>query len=129
MRQSCRTGDNHVAQKYRIFYVTQEHVTTQNTKTLFHLSPKNPICRLQKQKLRSCDTQLSHGRHKTFAQKHRMYVRQEDIAAQQTKTLFLGDKTCPPCDNIVALKHRNALRATAVHRTCDTIVTQKLSLY
>ena len=44
------------------------------------------------------------------AQKHRMYVRQEHIAAQNTKIVFLCDKSCPPYDKFVAYKHRNSIR-------------------
>ena len=130
MRQKCRTGLSPVRQNLspkntECLYVRQEHFTIQNTIILFHLSPKNPICRLKKKKLRSCDKQLSYERQINVAQKHIMYVRQEDIAAQQTKILFLCDKTYPPCNNFVTLKHKNSIWATSVYRTCDNNVTQK----
>ena len=50
---------------------------------------------------------LSHGRHHLSPKNTEcLYVRQEQVAAQNTKTMFLGDMSCRPYKKFCCLKKK-----------------------
>ena len=51
-------------------------------------------------------TCLSHGRQNPSSKNTEcVHIRQEHVAAQNTKTMFLGDMGCCPCDRILSPKN------------------------
>ena len=126
-------------------YVRQEHVTAQNTKTLFHLLPKNPICRLEKRncvratkkcltgdiKLSPkntecmCDKSISqHNRQKQYFCATRLVPRATNLSPKNTETQY-GRHQFIVSATTMSPKNSVCISAIRTCRTGDKLVTQK----